>query len=495
MPLPAQPPAAPEVRASVGSADTMPTAAPAIAGSDRMFRLLTVLAIPLMALVVFRTLYQPVNDPDTFWHLRLGDYLLKDWNFRGPEQWSSLASRPLVFHEWAPELVYISGYRIGGYPALAWIQAAGGVCLLVTLYLCARRFAPALVAAISAIAGFAGASASVAVRPQMVTFILVGCVTTAWLMTARDGRPRWWLIPVTFLWACSHGMWFVGVAIGLVVLLGMALDRTLTVRLAGRLVLIPVLSVVVAALTPVGPSLLLTAGGMRDYTEFVLEWDPPSLFLPQSLVTVGMAVLIVIAWTRTKHRTRWTEIGLWFTGLALTLMYARTIALGAIILCVLGASVAAGVVNVSERVRPSRRLEMAVLVGGTLAALLLGPAISTAKVGQPGDVPLAFDSALSKMPTGTVVFNDYALGGWLLWAHPRLDPVIDGRADVYDIEYFKRTVGAYSVARGWDATVRASRATAAVLPPDSPLAEALRTRLGWRSVGVDEGYALLVAPQ
>jgi hypothetical protein len=207
-----------------------------------------------------------------------------------------------------------------------------------------------------------------------------------------------------------------------------------------------------------------------------------------------MAVLIVVTWTRAKDRTPWTELGLWCTGLGLTLMYARTVALGSIVLCLLAASVVARHVNVNDRLGPSRRLEAAVLAVGTVAVLLLGPTLMATDVAYPERVPLALDSALDKMPPGTVVFNDYALGGWLLWAHPDLDPVIDGRADVYDMDYFERTVGAYAAARGWDATVRDSGATAALLPPDSPLAEALRTRLGWTSVGEDEGYALLVSP-
>jgi hypothetical protein len=459
---------------------------------DRAFRWLTVLSIPVASFMVFRALYVPISNPDTFWHLRLGDHLLDTGQFSGQEPWSSLASRRLVLHEWAPELVYVLGYRLGGLPAVAWVQALGGVALLVTLYVCCRRFAPALVAATAAAAGLAGASGSVDARPQVVSFILAAVVTTAWMRTAQDGRARWWLVPLTWVWACSHGMWFVGVVIGLVVIAAMVLDRVADVRSAGRLVVIPLLSVVAAAMTPVGPGLLATARTMRGYTQFVAEWDAPSIFLPQSMVTLGLAAVVLVIWLRTPGRTSWVEVALWFTGVGFALMYNRTIALGAVVLALLAASVLARHARVSTDRSPSRRLEAGVIAVGTSAVLLLGPAIVSADVARPGGVPSGLDAALGALPDGTVVFNDYALGGWMLWAHPDLDPVIDGRADVYDLGYFTRTHEAFYVVPGWDDTVRDSGADAALLTTDSPLAEAFRVDLGWQPVGSDAGYSLLV---
>src|SRR4051794_2980789 len=81
-------------------------------GMDRAFRWLTVLSIPVASILVMRVLYAPISNPDTFWHLRLGEHLLDTWQFSGPEPWSSLATRPLVLHEWVPELVYTVGYRL-----------------------------------------------------------------------------------------------------------------------------------------------------------------------------------------------------------------------------------------------------------------------------------------------------------------------------------------------------------------------------------------------
>ena len=34
--------------------------------------------------------------------------------------------------------------------------------------------------------------------------------------TAEDGKLRWWLVPLTWAWANLHGMWSVGIIIGIV---------------------------------------------------------------------------------------------------------------------------------------------------------------------------------------------------------------------------------------------------------------------------------------
>ncbi len=461
---------------------------------DRVFRWLPVAIIPITGLVLFGGLNRPISDPDTFWHLRLGTYLWDSWRFAGPEQWSSLADRPLVLHEWSPELLYVAAHRVAGWPGLSYLQAFGGLVLLLTLYLCTRQFSAPLVATLTAIAAWAGASGSVALRPQVVSFILLAVFTTAWFKTFDDGRARWWLIPLTWVWACSHGMWFVGVGVGAAVVLGMVVDRKVSPRSALRLAAIPLAGVAVAALTPVGPQLLASPGSIRDYTRFVSEWQTPSPFMLQTLITLGMAGALVVIWTKTRVMPSWTDLLLLVVGVACTLAYARTIALGAIILALLAARALGEIVPTRAERRLEKRKEVAVIGIGLALVCLIGPWTARSDVSSPAQVPSAFNSALDALPTDAVVFNEYQLGGWLLWEHPTLDPIIDGRADVYTVQHFEKVVGAYDLLPGWEATVRQSGASAAVLKEDSSLAAAMVKYVGWQRVAADEGYVLLMPP-
>ena len=462
--------------------------------TTRIFRWLPVAIIPITGLVVFAQLNTPISDPDTFWHLRLGKHLQDSWRFVGSEPWSSFADRPLVLHEWSPELVYVAVHHVAGWAGLSYLQAFGALALLVTLYVCTRQFSAPLVASLTAIAALAGASDSVALRPQVISFILLAVFTTAWLRTFDDGRARWWLIPLAWVWACSHGMWFVGVGVGAAVVLGMLVDRRLSWRAASRLAAIPVGGLLAAALTPVGTQLLASPVGMRGYTRFISEWRTPSPFMLQVMITLGIAIALVVIWTRTRTRPFWTDLILMGIGVVCTLAYARTIALGAIILALLAARALNGVVPVGADRQLEKGKEVAVVGLGVALVCLVGAWTSRVDVSQPADVPFAFNSILDALPADAVVFNEYELGGWLLWEHPSLDPVIDGRADVYTVAHFDEIAGAYDLLPGWEATVRDSGASAAVLKEGTSLPEALARYLGWRRVSSDEGYVLLMPP-
>ena len=467
---------------------------PARRGMDQLFRWLPVAIIPITGLVLFGRLNRPISDPDTFWHLRLGTYLWDSWRFAGPEQWSSLADRPLVLHEWSPELLYAAVHQVAGWPGMSYLQAFGGIALLLTLYICMRQFSAPLVASLTAVAAWIGASGSVALRPQVVSFILLAVFATAWFKTFDDGRARWWLIPLTWVWACSHGMWFVGVGVGATVVLGMFVDRRLALRSALRMSTIPVAGVFVAALTPVGPRLLASPGSIRDYTRFVTEWQTPSPFMPQALITLAMAGALVVIWTKTRARPFWTDLFLLGVGVACTLAYARTVALGAIIIGVLAARALGNVVPTRAEVQLEKRKEVAVVSVGLALVCLVGPWIAHGDVSKPTQVPFGFNSMLDALPAGAVVFNEYELGGWLLWEHPGLDPVIDGRADIYSVAHFEKVIRAHDLVPGWEGTVRGSGASAAVLKEDTSLASAMVTYLGWRRVATDQGYVLLMPP-
>jgi hypothetical protein len=103
------------------------------------------------------------------------------------------------------------------------------------------------------------------------------------------------------------------------------------------------------------------------------------------------------------------------------------------------------------------------------------------------------NTELRALPSGTVVYNTYALGGWLLLTHRQLDPVIDGRTEVFSVAYVDRYVRSLQALPGWSSTVRSSGAQVALLERDTALSDALE-RQDWREVGRDNGYVLLRAP-
>jgi hypothetical protein len=445
--------------------------------------------VVLVPLALLRSTLRPIADPDTFWHLRAGEYLWHHWTFDGPEPWSAFSARPWVRHEWLPELAMAGANALGGLPGVAALTVAAVTALFVVLYRTCRHWAPVLPAGIAATAGAYGASASFAPRPQLVSFLLLAVVVGAWLRTCDDRRLRWWLIPVQWVWACSHGLWFVGIMVGAVCLVGLALERRGFAGL-GKPALLVLGQTVVCALTPAGTGVFLALLRVNEFTASVTEWRASSLRDPAFAITVAAMGLVVVIWARSRTSVRWPHVALLGLAVLWALMYARTVALGAVISAPLVA-MALQSLHPEESVKRVRG-ELASLVGAAVAVLVAAALVLPGVAREP-EMPNALDARLDQLPAGTVLFNEYSLGGWLLWRHPDLSATVDPRVEVFDSAYVDAHVAAESAAPGWRGVVGDSGADYALLPTNLPLADALRDDR-WSTVGTDLGYSLLKRP-
>jgi hypothetical protein len=436
---------------------------------------------------------RPVSDPDAWWHLKAGAYVLSQRRFNGPDPWVPFSSRPFVLTQWLPEVVAQKGYQLFGLPAVAWLRCAAMLALISALVWAARQAADAVPAVIAALAGLIGTGGSLSERPQLVSFVLLAVTVGAWWKSAGDLRPRWWLAPMTFLWACSHGLWGVGVLIGLTVVAGLALDRRLDRRMALRLLGVPALSVVAAALTPVGPRLLLTPFEVSsNASQFVQEWRPTDARNLFAAVTLGMIALALLPWVRSRSPRPWWQIALAGSAVIFTLATLRTVPVGSIIAVPLLAS------SLQEQrghpPKPLTRKGASAWLGLAAAAALVAVPITGAVAQRPSGWPEGLRPQLRAIPARAVVLNDQAAGGWLLWAEPALTPVIDLRSEVYSAAYIQDYLHTVQVRPGWRKLLDRTRAGYALLRTGSPLSVALREELGWTTAGEDAGYVLLKAP-
>jgi hypothetical protein len=444
----------------------------------------------LLPLLFLRNGLRPIGDPDTFWHIKAGGYLWETGNFSGDDPWSAHSTHPWVLHEWLPELAMAGAAKVAGLPGVAWLNCLAIAALFTTVYLICRSRATIMPAVIAAAVAVFGASASLTPRPQLVSFILLAVVTGAWLKTAVDGRPRWWLIPLQWVWACSHGMWFAGVLVGLVVVSGLLLDSRVTPREAARLLAVPLLGAAVAALTPAGPGVLIAPLKVSGMTAYVSEWNPPSLLSPNVAVTMCAAAAVAVLWLRRGQRTPWSHVAVLAMAVGWTLLYARTVALGAVMLAPLLAMALQSLHPDEDE--PSTASERATLGASVAASLLVALVALPHLAAKPAEVPNGLDAQLRALPQGTVIFDEYSLGGWLLWRHPQLVPVIDPRTEIYDPAYVRAHVLALGAMPGWEDTVTKSAAAYALLPEQSPLAYALERGPDWAALARDSGFVLLM---
>ena len=351
-----------------------------------------------------------------------------------------------------------------------------------------------LVSAVVAALGWAGTYASQGFRPQTVSFVLLAVTLIVWRRVQQGStRTPWWLVALSWVWACLHGLWFLGPLVGLVVVAGMALDRARPWPVLGRLALVPVASVAVAAATPVGPRLLGAPFTVNAYAGLVSEWRPPDVHEPYVAATVLLVALTALGWARSQHRATWADVLLWAMALGWTLLYARTVAVGAVIATPLAAQALAGLVPVPED-PGARRLERILLPASAALAIVVGAVLAPTTAAVAGGMPTALDAALERLPAGTVVLDDDSAGGWLLLTHPHVRPVIDTRTYLFDVPYIRAYMDARAVRSGWQDFIARTGARAALLREGDPLVPALTGEPGWAVSGQSGGWVLLVAP-
>jgi hypothetical protein len=485
----------PATRQAAAEAATGPSTGPASRGLSEATK--TALSVAALLVVMARvTLHaaDPLSNGDTWFHLAIGRHLLGSWSLTHPGGLSSFADVPWLPTQWSTEMLAAAFERWFGLPGVAWLFGALFLTLVLAVYALCRREAEALPATVAT--GFAvlGTTAALSARPQVVTLVLLVVVVSAWLRAERTGRVPWHLVPLTWVWATAHGMWTVGVVVGLVCCLGLVLQRAVDRGVALRMFAVPLLSVLAACLTPLGPRLLGTQLAVGQRAPMIGEWAATDFRETSAFVVALMAGVVVLRWAL-RGGVPWMRLLLLLLACGWAMLVSRMVACSAVIVAPLLASALQQLAAHARPVTPRiLRTERSVLAAGTLA-LLAGLAFAVPHTAaRPAGVPTVFGPRLAALPAGSPVAVEDATGAWIEWRYPELDPVIDGMFDAYPVSYIKRYSDYVDVAPGWQRFVRDSRARVAVLVAGSPLSDAMQHQLHWKVVQRTPGWLYLTAP-
>lgn len=450
-------------------------------------RVIPLLLVGGVLAVLTRSAAGPLTNVDTYFHLRFGHEFLTGWSLREPGSVSSFATADWVPTQWLPQVVMAWAEDRFGLAGVAWLFGLQLCALVVTFYLVGRHWADPLAAALVTFVAICASVPFLSMRPQLISFVLLALTTHAWLRARESGRAPWWLVPLTWVWAMCHGMWPAGIVIGVVAVAVWAAETRPDGRRLLRWAGVPVGSLLVAGLTPVGPALyvgILAVGGRAKY---FFEWGPTDFTAPAGVVLLVLVLGTALMGVRRDDRL-FTALLVVAAGWALYSIRTMPVATAMLVplACI-------AVQRATDRRVPVGKPERAV-VWGTAGACLVVLAFAVPHTSEePLAQPSWLDAELSTLPAGTVVLDEWGWGGYLMWRYPQLDLVMHGYGDTFTVEELERNTDLREVQPGWDTMARQTGAEVAVLTTDSPLAYALELER-WEVVHEGADLVLLEAP-
>ncbi|HXA28758.1 MAG TPA: hypothetical protein VN193_08415 [Candidatus Angelobacter sp.] len=289
------------------------------------------------ALAAFAACVDVLHDPDLWWHLRLGQWILDSHSVPHTELFSfTAAGNAMTAHEWGSEVLFALMARVGGLLLVSLVMACVAWSGLLALALRARaRGAGVVAVAVALLVGARAMEPVLGTRPQVITVALV-CWTllVAERYLARGGRLVWVLPPVVLVWANLHG----GVVLGLGALclllalsaLSLLLRRPGAPSFARLRTLGLAVGVAAAAgcLNPNGPGLYryALATSASERLKPITEWHSPDFTDPSNL---GLLILLVSfgALVAIGGRLSLRDLGMSLAGFAAALLAVRNTSL------------------------------------------------------------------------------------------------------------------------------------------------------------------------
>src|SRR5712692_6297802 len=152
-------------------------------------------------------------DPDTWWHIKVGDAILRNGAWPTTDPYSfTVSGTPWMAYEWLGEVAMAAAARLGGLRApTVLLVALVGILLLLLYYYAALRSGKSKAAFVACALVLPVAAAFFTLRPQLLGYIFL-LITLICLEHYRRGR-QWvlWVLPPLFLvWVNTHGTFVFG---------------------------------------------------------------------------------------------------------------------------------------------------------------------------------------------------------------------------------------------------------------------------------------------
>jgi hypothetical protein len=439
-----------------------------------------------------------LSDNSFFWHLRTGRRML-DHGIPHADPYSFTApGRRWVAQSWLAEALYGVVDKAVGTFGLRLLTGLTGAAVAAITYRLVHRLSRDRLVSVGLTLAAIGASFTLwSARPLFLG--ILAFLGLLWIVEIPDswlGRRAIWTIPVlVWLWANVHGTFSLGlVYLGLHVA-GRWLEGA--PFWAGRervLTQAAVIAVVVAAVNPYGPGLLLFPVELLsrgDILKRVTEWRSPDFRSIQGLMFAGWLAVFVACFALGRRRPSRRDVVVTVPFLLLAFWAQRNIALSPLV----GVAAAARCVARDEY-RPAADSPLNRIVAVALLALGL---IWTVQAAGQSD----FDDSIYPVAAmrwveeqgllGQRLMTDDAWGGYVILKYwPKQKVFVDDRYDMYPRRVLEDFIDFSDADGRWREILDRNGIEVVVWPVKATIVRFLETDPAWTEVHRDKRAAVFV---
>lgn len=442
-----------------------------------------------------------IIDPDVWWHLATGRWILQHHALPTTDPFSSFGrNKPWVAYSWLFEITIQLMYRTFGYVGIVLYEVTVRVALAVALFHLMLSLLPHFWRAV-ALTGISlyAMSGVIGPRPGMLTILFCIMELDILLSSRRTGctKTLWVLPPMFVVWA----NWHIQFVYGLLILGVFAFEAVLGSFPRSKLLCesrLPIKQAFIALLasflatfaTPYGPKEYSTVFQFMHQTKFyslIAELQAMTFREPQHFVALFLVLgaALAIGWRR--------EISpLW----PILLSFAAIVAFRSVreiwfLSIVSACAIAANWGSPPAHYRPALlwrdRLLIAVSVLAVLVVAYRHYDVSNAwlEIQIAGSFPEAASQYIEMHRLRGPLFNHFNDGGYLIWRLPSLPASVDGRANVHGEERVAHFSSVWNGKPEWASDPELSRANIVLARTEAPLTSLLRMDSRFRIVFED----------
>jgi len=442
-------------------------------------------------------------DPDVWWHMRSGEWVLQHHAVPHTDPFSSFgAGRPWSAYNWLFDVIILNFYERFGLTGLV-VYSTGMILLFVVLLHRLIRhlqedFTIGILLTLVACYCLTGLDSPRSWWVSVNFFVLELDI----LMLARkSGKARQlaWLPLIFALWVNLHTEFVFGF-----ILLFLAFAESLAgqrIKLESRIrpqqwVIITALCLVATLVNPYGWGIyrIVFQLATQQFPMYkVIDFQPLAFRSLSDFVVLFLAILAAAALARAKRIALFESAVLAFA-VVMSFRSQRDTFLVVVIACaILALELKKGSEN-HFRLKSPAVVSVIAATGVAVALVFRATHVDNARMQMilADHLPANAVTFVKAKGYSGPLFNDFAWGGYLMW-DLRLPVMIDGRAPLYDDGYLDRSLATWSGGPGWSSDPDLVRAGLVIGPVGSALTQLLRMDPRFKLVFEDKVAAVFVA--